>query len=499
MRLRHLSARRPRTLRSRLTAGLLVLLVTACLAVALTTAVALRWFLMDRLDALLVDANGRYSVSLEHPGAGEPAADNAGTAPGQSVGTLGVRLISGVPATAAVVRPDGSNQPIILTAGDVQKIASVTPNGAPVSVDLQSLDDYRIIATAGRDGDVHVTGLPLRPVDETLARVAVIELVSFLVIVIAGAIASMSFVRWSLRPLTAVTRVAVEVSDQPLDAGHVDLGDRDLPTDPSTEVGQLGLAVHHMLDHVEASLRARHATEEQLRHFIADASHELRTPVATIRAHAEFARMTPGLPEPVNASLDRIDSESKRMGRLVNDLLLLTRLDAGRPLECTEVDLTRIVVEAVTNARARTPGHGWRLDLPRETVLTQGDPYRLAQVVTNLLTNAATHTPDGTTVSIALHRFDTVDEVTVADDGPGFDASVVSSLFDRFSRADPSRNRSNDNAGLGLAIARGIAHAHGGQLTAERDLDLTTFRVTLPRAPSRPIGGPINDATGVHS
>ena len=477
-----------RTLRWKLTAGLVLLLLGACAAAGVVTAVSLHGFLVGRLDSQLSQASGRFSSSLEHggsvsPGGSDGDADNS--APGQSVGTLGARLAHGAVTQAAVVLDDGRNRTLTLSAQDQATLANVPTTRTPRTVRLRLLGAYRVVAAPGRDNDVQLTGLPLRPVEDTVTRLLAIEIGLFAAIVVVGAAASAFLVRWTLRPLNRVAAAALGVSELPLASGNVDLPERDLTLDPGTEVGQVSIAFDHMLDHVETALRARNATEERLRLFIADASHELRTPLATIRSHAEYARRSPyDLPAPIEHALERVESESIRMGVLVDDLLLLARLDAGRPLAREPVDITRLVIDAMSDARTAGPGHRWRLDLPEDPVETLGDEHRLQQVLTNLLANARTHTPPGTTVTVRLRREGGLVGIDVSDDGPGIPAPLLPSVFERFTRADNARSRRTGNTGLGLAIVFGIVQAHAGTLTVQSRPGDTTFHIRLPEAPS---------------
>ncbi|MEV6046234.1 HAMP domain-containing sensor histidine kinase [Streptomyces xanthochromogenes] len=468
----------PCTLRGQLTAGLVALLALACLAVGVTTALALRGFLVGRLDEQLAASGGRFAASLEHEA--RPDADNRPDTRGQSESTFGARLLNGTTTQAAVVH-DATDRTVRLTHGDRSALARVPVDGNGHSIHLSTLGKYRVTAVNGDDGDVMITGLPLHPVEETVHRLEAVEAVLFSAALLATGIAGALWVRISLRPLQKVTARAAEVSQLPLASGEIAMPGPLPDTDPRTEVGQLGTALNQMLGHVEDALTRRHASEERLRHFAADASHELRTPVANIRGHAELAlRHRGAVPAEVRHALERIGGESQRMTRLVDDLLLLARLDAGRPLEQEPVDLTLLILNATDDARAAGPGHHWLLDLPEEPVTVTGDAHRLQQAVGNLLANARTHTPPGTEVTITLSTGEGNVQVDVADDGPGIPEEIQPEVFGRFIRADHARSRSTGSTGLGLAIVHAVVTAHGGTATLTSRPGHTTFRITLP-------------------
>ena len=500
-----------RPLRTRLLASMLLLLTLACLAVGLATTLALRGFLLNRLDQQLRAAGSRYAVSLEYgatapsgPGdtaaAGTPRRDadavpndgdaqipagGFGQVAGQAVGTLGGRVVDGQLAQAGVVTDDGQRP--LITAADARKLAALRPARDPHSVHLDVLGNYRVLTDSGRDGDVLLTGLPAAGVNDAVERLAVVELVVFTATLLATGLAGAVLVRLSLRPLHQVTSTAQRVAALPLASGDVALRDRALPRDSGTEVGQLGAAFDHMLDHVETALTQREATENRLRQFIADASHELRTPLAAIRSHTELALRTPEpLPGQVDHSLRRVESESARMAALVDDLLLLARLDAGRPLAHDPVDLSRLAIDAISDARAAGPDHRWSLDLPEDPVVVPGDEHRLHQVLANLLTNARTHTPAGSevTVAVAVRREAEANgataELTVSDTGPGIPAGLRPRIFERFTRGDSARSRAAGSTGLGLAIVAAVTNAHGGTVETTREDGHTVFRVRLP-------------------
>jgi two-component system OmpR family sensor kinase len=483
---------------------LLLLLLVACTVVGVATSLALRGFLLGRLDQQLTAAGSRFAVSLEHSRR-PPANGTSGTSdegggladvPGQSVGTLGVRLVNGTITQAAIVHGDGDSDQddtANLTAADRSALVQTGPDGTPRTVHLDLLGDYRVRAVPGRDGDVQLTGLPLLPVHDTLERLEVVEVVVFAAVLLVTGLAGATFGRLSLRPLQRVATTAAAVAELPLASGEIALPDRVPPTDPGTEVGQLGAAFNHMLDHVEASLAARHATEDRLRRFVADASHELRTPLATIRSHTELARRVPGhLPDAVDHALQRVEAASSRMGTLVDDLLLLARLDAGRPLAREPVDLTRLAIDTANDARAAAPDHRWALDLPKRAVTMCGDEQRLHQVLANLLSNAGGHPPAGTTITLRVrhhsrgadHSDQSRDrrtgqvEVAVIDDGPGIPHALQHTLFERFARGDGSR--AAGGSGLGLAIVAAVAQAHHGTVSVDSRPGHTRFLLVLP-------------------
>ncbi|MFF4650666.1 sensor histidine kinase [Streptomyces sp. NPDC001380] len=506
----------PRTLRARLIAGLVVLLAVTCAGVGLATTAALGRFLVDRLDQQLADTGGRYAASLEHdderPGQG-------GDTRGQADGTFGARLVGGRVTRAGVVDGDGddsaagTDDAVPLAGRDRAALAALPADGRARTVHLASLPPYRMRAVPGRDGDVLVTGLPLAPVEQTVHRLAAVEAVVFAVALVVAGSAGAAWVRLSLRPLRRVADTAQRVGELPLASGRVALSERVPYADPRTEVGRVGASLNRMLGHVEDSLAQRHAVEERLRAFAADASHELRTPVAAVRGHAELALRHPGpVPPEVRHALERVQAESLRMGAIVEDLLLLARLDAGRPLAREQVDLTRLALDCTADARAADvqaagvqaagvraagagsagSGHRWRLELPEEPVSVPGDSHRLQQVVGNLLANARTHTPEGTTVTLRVDPAAVPGGpvvLTVTDDGPGLPPGLGDAVFGRFVRGDRGRSRATGSTGLGLAIVRAVAEAHGGSVSVESRPGRTAFRVALPSARPQSPGG----------
>lgn len=382
-----------------------------------------------------------------------------------------------------------------LSADVTAQLDTLTPSDQLVTLNLPELGDYRLYAstvtgTANgvRGTFVLITGQSTDFLKTSMTSLLVAATVLTLLAIAIAFIAARTVVERSLRPLARLTATANHVSRMPLHSGEVAVPVRvpDADVDPRSEVGQVGLAFNHMLDNVEGALAARQRSETKVRQFVADASHELRNPLASIRGYAELTRRERAhLPDTTAHALGRIESESERMSRLVEDLLLLARLDSGPELALLPTSLNQVVANAVSDARAAGPDHIWTLDLPDADVLAQGDPYRLTQVVANLLANARTHTPAGTRVhaSVAADGPDAV--VTVTDDGPGIPRELLDRVFERFTRADASRVRSGaggQSTGLGLAIVAAVVGAHHGRVEVASRPGLTAFTVRLPRA-----------------
>ena len=334
-------------------------------------------------------------------------------------------------------------------------------------------------------GELVFVGLSLAEVHSTVDQVlVVIALVTLAGLVAAFAVGT-AIVRVALRPLERVVSTAARVAELPLDRGEVALAERvpDEDSDPSTEVGQVGAAINRMLGHVSSALTAREASERKVRTFVADASHELRTPLASIRGYSELTRRGGHeLPADVVHALARVESESIRMTSLVEDLLLLARLDDGRSLGAEPVELGPLLADAVSDAYAAGPDHEWALELPDEPVTVVGDAARLHQVVANLLANARVHTPASTSVVASVVVRPGFADLRIADDGPGVDPRVRETVFERFARADSSRSRVAGSTGLGLAIVAAIVEAHGGTVALESEPGRTVFAVSLPLA-----------------
>lgn len=501
--------RRLATLTSRLVLATVLLTTVLALAIGTATTLALRADLTGQLDDEVTSIVPRAGGAAFRPpdGGGPPGDAGSGCdrfVPGnQGPGTL-LASLPGGSATADGARGGVLTEQVCgertLSTAALEQLAAVPVDGTVHAIDLVDLGSYRVVASRTDDGEVLAAGLPTGPVDDAVRSLVLAELlIGLTAVLVAGGVATV-VVRRQLRPLRDVAATAHEVAALPLAEGEVDLAGR-VPAhlrDERSEVGQVGAALDTLLAHVDAAMAARHRSEQQVRQFVADASHELRTPLATIVGYAELARRRPEDADAARTALAKVEGESGRMRRLVEDLLMLARLDAGRPLGAEPVDLTMLLLEAVEDARVLAPAHRWRLDLPDEAVEVTGDAHGLHQVVSNLLSNARRYTPDGTTVTVGA-RVD-ADRVVlrVDDDGPGFPADLATSAFDRFVRGDAARvrgdaggapGRPDDGAaggsGLGLALVRAIAEAHGGSVALRSRPGATSIEVALPRRTPR--------------
>lgn len=463
-----------------------VTMLVALIAVALSslTALSTHLILEQQLDQSLVgraslasrdDDFGRVTPGDLPPGGG----GWGGGGPGQQQGFLLYRNGTGY------VQVD--RERVVLTLGQAEILATVPTGSGPTTIFLPGLGSYRVLATANGG----VIGQPNEPNDRVVLRVIAAAAAMTALAIGAAYVAARRVVEQSLRPLQRLATTATHVSQLELGSGEVNVGVR-VPasdTDPRSEVGQVGLAFNHMLDNVEGALEARQRSETKVRQFVADASHELRNPLASIRGYAELTRRERGgLPADTAHALGRIESESERMSHLVEDLLLLARLDSGPHLLLEPVDLTSVVVNAVSDAQVAGPEHRWSVSLPPSgaDVIARGDRFRLHQVLANVLANARTHTPAGTAVETRLTTENGFAVVSVTDNGPGIPEGIRDRVFERFTRADVARARSGkgtSSTGLGLAIVAAVLGAHGGNATVESvEGGGTTVTIRVPLA-----------------
>ncbi|WP_068179976.1 HAMP domain-containing sensor histidine kinase [Mycobacterium sp. UM_CSW] len=484
--------RRVWSLRLRLLVGQIVVLAVVCIGITAATELALLHHLVAQLDGQLAGTSYRSALMYPEPkrpgwrheshfyprpGPGPRFLD----APGQPAGMVAAVITDGKIVDAGYLTSDGARA--ALTQAAQTQLEHIAGSRKPVTLELDGLGRYRVVAAPSRSGgDVIVTGLSMSNIDATMIRMLVILGIVTVIALVAATTAGVVIIRRALAPLRRVAQTASEVVELPLDRGEVELPVRVAESDanPSTEVGQLGSALNRMLDHIAAALSARQASETRVRQFVADASHELRTPLAAIRGYTELTQRMGDDREAVAHAMSRVASETERITRLVEDLLLLARLDSGRPLERQPVDLSRLAVDAVSDAHVAGPDHQWELDLPEEPVVVTGDAARLQQVLTNLLANARVHTAPGTVVTTRLSTEPTQTVLSVIDNGPGIPAGLQSEVFERFARGDSSRSRKGGSTGLGLAIVSAVVKAHHGTITVDSAPSHTEFTVRLP-------------------
>ena len=467
---------------------LAALLALVCLVVGVVTELALNEFLVSQVDKRLAATSERGS----HRGGGLPPWNYGDKPPpdplrvlGQVDGTLAVQVHKSGVVNAKVLNfeasPPARDKPPLqdVTSQQQSKLLGLPPDGQPRTINLGgALGDYRVVSSFSPAGEFTVVGLPLVDVNDTLWRLGFIfggvALGGLLVAGFVGAIT----IRRTMAPLDRLAATASRVSELKLDRGEVALSERvdEVDTDPHTEVGKVGFALNRMLGHISNALSARQASESRVRQFVADASHELRTPLAAIRGYAELTRRSgEQVPPDVAFAMSRVESESARMTTLVEDLLLLARLDSGRARVHERVDLSRLVADAVADSHVAGPDHKWLLEAPGEPLSVLGDDAQLHQVVLNLLGNARNHTPPGTTVTTTLSTKDGWVTLSVLDDGPGIPPEILPEVFERFARGDNSRSRAAGSTGLGLAIVAAVVGAHRGRVMVTSQPGRTEF------------------------
>jgi two-component system, OmpR family, sensor kinase len=461
------------SLRRRLLLTLAPVFIAGLIAVDIATYLSLKSFLISKVDEQILSVHMSVSANL--------TSDNAfgrGPQPGPTnnfpPGTFGeIVSASGkvVVAPHDFPGPGGEDATSTLTLP-----SSLTPQTFLTAQGSSPGDGFRVYVDSvpnDSNGDLLIVALPLDDTAATLAQLLILEVVAGGVITVIILVATWLIVRRGLRPLDRMGRTARIAA--------TDLSQRVEPTQESTEVGRLGLAINAMLSQLETAFAERAANEQRLRHFVSDASHELRTPLTSMRGYAELLRRNPEMSEEdVVLATRRIEEEARRMGILVDDLLLLARLDQGRPLERVPVDLGAIVLDACADARVADPARRVtaRINAPAQVI---GDDLRLRQVLANLVRNAIVHTPPGTPIEVDLGLSGTHAVIDVVDHGAGIRPDHAQRIFERFHRADPARSGDQGGSGLGLSIAAAVVAAHGGRLDV-RDTagGGATFRIELP-------------------
>jgi len=446
------------SLRRRLVLGLLA--VVAVLLVAdVALAATFRTFLLGRVDAQLQTIDQRREG---RPGPGRPGEPEV----------LSEFFLARADASGALVSPTRPDRVEPVPAPDLVVANAVGPRAAlrPFTVRASDGAAWRVASVRDQFG-YRLVGAHLGDMRATLRRMNAVLAVATLAVLATLVAAGVWVLRQGVRPLVAMTATAGAIAEG-------DLSERVEHTDPRTEAGRLGAALNTMMGRIESAFAERAAGEQRLRRFVADASHELRTPLTSIRGYAELYRSGAlGNKRELDDAMRRVEGEAERMGVLVDDMLLLARLDQGRPLEREPVRLDVVAADAAADARAVDPSRAVTVDA--EPVVVTGDDARLRQVVGNLVGNAVRHTPPGSPVAVTVRETGGWARVSVADSGPGMDAETASRVFERFYRADPARSKGG--SGLGLSIVAAVVAAHGGHVAVDTSPgNGATFLVDLP-------------------
>jgi two-component system OmpR family sensor kinase len=485
------------SLRNRLIVGVVVLSALGFIASDLVARSSLQSFLIAQVDTQLKSVAGGSVLRLDRAGI---ASDENGTLPPSKDETSSTTLsakaptrstlspLRQVPTTMSVTLLNPSGKVLGVIGGDLNTqaisnfVAGFTPamvahhKNLPFTIEAPGAD-FRVLARIlpSALGSV-IVAQSLDNIDQTVHRLQILFIIIGLIALLLIALASRKVIDIGLRPLEAV-----EVTAESIAGGN--LSARLPAAKPDTEVGRLVGSLNKMLARIEESFAARTASENRLRRFVADASHELRTPLTAIRGFAELHRQGAVQGEAQTKELiARIEKESLRMGSLVEDLLLLARLDQAREMASDPVNISSSVKEAIESARAAGPDHPITVTMPKEDVYVLGDPNRIHQVIANLLANARTHTQTGTPIEVALSQTEAGTTVSVLDKGPGLSDADQERIFERFYRADPSRARTNDEgSGLGLSIVDAVMRAHGGRVSVTSKLgNGATFTLFFP-------------------
>ena len=478
------------SLRNRLVLGVVLLGALGIVASDLAAQTAFRTFLIAQVDAQLDNVAGGSLLRLDRAGIYTERHQESSQERGKDPLFKPFEPLREVPSDISVTLLD-ANGIVMGTLGGSQSpqqiqalVSGTTPQqvatyeNKPFTLDSKgSGSDYRVLARTlpSRTGSV-ITSVSLSGVEKSINQLRFLFLaVGFMVLIIL-ALGARRIIGISLKPLTTVEETAEAFA-------RGDFSARLPEARNDTEVGRLTSALNQMLGRIEESFSARVASENRLRRFVADASHELRTPLTAIRGFAELHRQGAIQGEAKTSELiRRIEQESIRMSSLVEDLLLLARLDQSREMEREPVDLKTLIEESVTSAQAAGPDHPISLALPDDDLFVLGDSHRIHQVISNLLANARTHTPTGTPITVTAHQDESGTRISVADEGPGLSPEDQNRIFERFYRADPSRVRNGgEGSGLGLSIVDAVMKAHGGSVSVTSELGKgATFTLFFP-------------------
>ena len=472
------------SLRNRLTIGVLVLSAIGFIGAGVGSQALLRNYLIHQVDEQLLSVVGGTAQRLDQAGIAREEDDDTTATSARAVTPL-----NRVPTTISVTVLDPFGNLIGGIGGDLNsnKITDYVKGLLPGQVAAFGSKPFTVKAP-GADFRVATTVLPsslgsvivaqsLRDFDRTTHQIGVVFLIIGGIVLLFIAFASRQVIKLSMKPLKKIEETAEQIA-----AG--DLSARLENFEPETEVGRLSTSLNTMLSRIEESFAARTESEEKLRRFVADASHELRTPLTAIRGFAELHRQGAVVGEEKTKELiSRIEKESIRMSSLVEDLLLLARLDQSRELTFDPVDINHLVKEAVASARAAGPDHEITISTVNDEVFVLGDSMRIHQAIANLLANARTHTPAGTKIVVDISQNELNTRISVSDTGPGLSESDQERAFERFFRADPSRVRvSGEGSGLGLAIVDAVMKAHGGSVEVKSKLgEGATFTIIFPQ------------------
>ena len=477
------------SLRSRLSLGILLLTALGFLVASFATQSLLKGYLLTQVDDQLVAISEAAIPRIERGGIAIDEDDDEHPGRGLGRGPGASTPLSQIPTSTSITLLDSNGSLIGGLGGNLgtpsitSYLAGLLPGEVAVHGDEAFTieapgPDFRVIARPlTSPSGTFIAAQNLGELDRTLSRLTFLFSLIGLSLLLLIAFASRSVITIGLRPLEDAEKTAGEIASGNLSARMPD-------ANPSTEVGRLVTSLNTMLARIEEAFAVRTESENKLRRFVADASHELRTPLTAIRGFAELHRQGAVVGEEKTKELiSRIEKESIRMGALVEDLLLLARLDQSRELTSDPVDINHLVTEAVASAKAAGPGHEITVLSQSDEVFVLGDSMRIHQAIANLLANARTHTPVGTKIAVKISQNDLETRISISDNGPGLSEADQKRVFERFFRADPSRVRvSGEGSGLGLAIVDAVMKAHGGSVEVESKLgEGASFTIIFPQ------------------
>lgn len=492
------------TLRAKLLTTVLTLVALALIVSDVASAAALRTYLLSQLDSDLVDGRAAAArrIEITPQNTTTTTAPTTGTTEAPSTTTttapnhlfprendqqllndfyVEVRGADGIVDDQLTPSINQGNDPLPqLSQEIIEENVDEGPFTVP-AVDRSSFR-YRAVAISAPNDTTIIVAVSLRDVNDAIQRLVWAEIVVTTAVLVSLGGAGWWIVRRELRPLEGMASTADAIA-----AG--DLSQRVESSNPKSEIGRLSEALNTMLTQIEMSFAQQQASEERLRRFAADASHELRTPLTAIRGYAELYRQGAIISEEhLTRVLGRIEKEATRMGLMVEDLLLLARMDQNRPFEHTEVDLIDIVGEVVHDAKAVSDTHEITTEFAKDSAVLSGDGARIHQVIANLVGNALSHTPEGTRINVKVDVDSEIAEVRVEDNGQGMDPEQSAHIFERFYRIDEGRSRDQGGTGLGLSIVKSIVEKHGGTVGVESVKgEGSTFIIRLPLQPPAPV------------